>query len=135
MQVTLYTMYMCMYMSLTCTHIYSILSIPIPHQALPRSKYSETLLVLYGQYSSIFILDSTSLDTLCVLRSSCKPNWNSHITFLINPEKKGVCVCVCVCLRVCVRVCLHAHTPPSCFVVCGAQTHFFLISSLRHTSF
>ena len=58
-------------------------------QALSRSKYSETLLVLYGQYSSIFILDSSSLDTLCVLRSSCKPNWNAQISFVVSPDKKG----------------------------------------------
>ena len=65
--------------------------LPFPfHQALSRSKYSETLLVLYGQYSSIYILDSTSLETVCMLRSGCKPNWNAHITFLLNPEKKGL---------------------------------------------
>ena len=67
---------------------YSIPPFPF-HQALSRTKYSETLLVLYGQYSSIFILDSSSLDTVCVLRSSCKPNWNIQISFLLNPEKKG----------------------------------------------
>ncbi|CAI8021219.1 WD repeat-containing protein 7 [Geodia barretti] len=57
-------------------------------KALSRTKYSETLLVLYGRYSSIHILDAISLDTLCVLRSSCKPNWNAQISFLISPEKK-----------------------------------------------
>ncbi|CAI8021220.1 WD repeat-containing protein 7 [Geodia barretti] len=59
-------------------------------KALSRTKYSETLLVLYGRYSSIHILDAISLDTLCVLRSSCKPNWNAQISFLISPEKKGI---------------------------------------------
>ena len=24
-----------------------------------------------------------------MLRSSCKPNWNIQISFLLNPEKKG----------------------------------------------
>ena len=78
----------CHTLILTCTH-FPILPCSIPPQALSRSKYSETLLVLYGQYSSIHILDSSSLDTLCTLRSSCKPNWNIQITFLLNPEKKG----------------------------------------------
>ena len=45
--------------------------------------------MLFGQYSSIFILDSNSLETICTLRSGCKPNWNAAISFLLNPDKKG----------------------------------------------
>ena len=73
----------------TLSHSHTVNSLYTSSQALSRSKYSETLLVLFGQYSSILILDSNSLETVCTLRSGCKPNWNAAISFLLNPDKKG----------------------------------------------
>ena len=36
----------------------------LPIQALSRNRYSETLIALYGRHSSIYILDSNSLEVI-----------------------------------------------------------------------
>ena len=49
-------------------------------QPLLRSKYSETLIVLYGQYNNVYILDSNTLEVRSIVMEDLFLSWNGHRT-------------------------------------------------------
>lgn len=57
-------------------------------KALSRQKYGESLIALYGMYSCIYILDSTTLEVICTLKAAHNPNWNAQICFISNVERR-----------------------------------------------
>ncbi len=56
-------------MSMYCHAMYLYCHVTIS-QSLPRAKYSDTLLVLYGKYSEVYILDSETLDVSDIIITS-----------------------------------------------------------------